>query len=91
MCLYFTDFDFRWTMQGGLKIESNRHESLPLLSIRHAGSRFARDTTPYESSRVLKCLRRIESVWVYWTIMNSRATGLPVEDCCVSPSLNKDN
>ena len=47
-------------------IRSNRHESLPLLSICHAGSRFARDTTPYESSRVVKCLlRRIDSVWVY--------------------------
>ena len=39
MCLYFMDFDFRWTMQGGLKMLSirligvNQHESLPLLSI----------------------------------------------------------
>ena len=24
MCLYFTDFDFRWTMQGGLKMLSIR-------------------------------------------------------------------
>ena len=42
---YFTDLDFRWAMQGGLKmlsIRSNRHESVPLLSIRDAGSRFAR-------------------------------------------------
>ena len=49
MYLYFTDLDFRWTMQGGLK----------MLSIRHAGSRFARGATPCESSRVVKCLIRI--------------------------------
>ena len=54
MCRYFTDLDFWWAMEGGLKmllirldsirdsIRSNRHESFPLLSIRHAGSRFAR-------------------------------------------------
>ena len=37
---YFTDLDFRWSVQGGLKmvIRSNRYESFPLLSIRHAGS-----------------------------------------------------
>ena len=45
-------------MQGGLKLfDSNRHESFPLFSIRHAGSRFARDATPCESSRIVKCLR----------------------------------
>ena len=42
MYRYFTDLNFRWAMQGGLKMLSNRHESFPLLSIRHAGSRFAR-------------------------------------------------
>ena len=68
MCLYFTDFDFRWTMQGGLKmlsirlIGANQHESLPLLSICHAGSRFARDTTRCELSQVVKCLRRTGSI-----------------------------
>ena len=58
---YFTDLDFRWAMQGGLKmlsIRSNRHESFPLLSIRHTGSRFARrDTVRIESRRNV----RIES------------------------------
>ena len=44
-------------------IRSNRHESLPLLSTRRAGRRFARDTTPCESSRVVKCFRRIDSVF----------------------------
>ena len=39
MCHYFTDLDFWWAMQGGLKCW---HESFPLLLIRHAGSRFAR-------------------------------------------------
>ena len=41
---YFTDLDFRWAIHGGLKmlsIRSNRHESFLLLSIHHAGSRFA--------------------------------------------------
>ena len=45
MYRYFTDLDFRWAMQGGLKmlsIRSNRHDSFPPLSIRCAGSRFAR-------------------------------------------------
>ena len=39
MYRYFTDLDFWWAMQGGLKCW---HESFPLLLIRHAGSRFAR-------------------------------------------------
>ena len=49
MYRYLTDLDFRWAMQGGWKccqfdsIRSTRHESFPLLSIRHTGSRFARD------------------------------------------------
>ena len=42
MYRYCTDLDFRWAIQGGLKMLSNRHESFPLLSIRHAGTRFAR-------------------------------------------------
>ena len=49
-------------------IWSNPHELLPLLSICHAGSRFVWDTS-CESSRVVKCLIRIDSVWVYWTSM----------------------
>ena len=61
MYRYFTDLDFRWAMQGGLKmlsIRSNRPESFPLLSIRHAGSRFARrDAVRVESRRNV----RIES------------------------------
>ena len=52
-------------------ILSNRHESFPLLSIRHPGSRFARDTTPCESSRVVKYLRQIDSGWIYWTWMKT--------------------
>ena len=48
---------------------NQRNESFPLLSIRHARSRFARDTTPCESSRVVKCLGQINSVWVFWTRM----------------------
>ena len=55
MYRYFTDLDFRWVIQGGLKmlsIRSNRHESFLLLSIRHAGSRFARrDSVRIESNR----------------------------------------
>ena len=48
MYRYFTDLDFRWAMQGGLKMLSIQVDSIestrivPLLSIRHAGSRFAR-------------------------------------------------
>ena len=45
MYRYFTDLDFWWALQGGLKmlsIRSNRHKSFPLLSIHHAGSQFAR-------------------------------------------------
>ena len=58
---YFKDLDFRWAMQGGLKmlsIRSNQHESFSLLSIRHAGSRFAR----CDSLRIeLRCNVRFES------------------------------
>ena len=46
-----------------------RNESFPLLSICHAGSRFVRDTSLCESSWVIKCLRQIDSVWVFWTWM----------------------
>ena len=49
----------------------NRHESFPLLSIRHAGSRFARDATPCESSRVVTCLIRID-----WSLLGR------VKKCC---------
>ena len=45
MYRYFTDLDLRWAMQGGLKIlliQSNWHESFPLLPIRHAGTRLPR-------------------------------------------------
>ena len=59
MYRYFTDLDFWWAMQGGLKMLSirlNRHESFPLLSIHHVGSRFARrDSMRTESRR---------SVWI---------------------------
>ena len=41
-------------------IWSNQHKSFPLLLICHVGSRFARNSTPCESSRVVKCLIRIE-------------------------------
>ena len=60
MYRYFTDLDFRWAMQGGLKmsIRWNRHKSFPLLSIRHTGSRFARrDSVRIESRRA----NRVES------------------------------
>ena len=59
-------------------IWSNRHKSFPLLSICHTGSRFARRNSVQielrrnmriESNR--KCLRPIDSVWVYWTWMYS--------------------
>ena len=62
MYLYCTHLDFRWTMQGGLKMLSIRVDSMKLtqivspLAIHHAGSRFAQDATPCESSRVIKCL-----------------------------------
>ena len=55
---HFTDLDFRWAMQGGLKMLLNRHESFPLLSIRHAESRFVRR----DSMQIkLRCSMRIES------------------------------
>ena len=66
MYLYFTDLDFQWTMQGGLKMLSIRVDSMEstrivsLLLIRHAGNRFARDATPCKSSRVVKCHIRID-------------------------------
>ena len=44
-------------------IQSNQHESFPLLSIRHARSGFV--------CQVVKCLRRIDSVCVYWTWMKT--------------------
>ena len=78
MYRYFTDLDFRWAIQGGLKmlsIRSNRHESFPLLSIRHTGSRFPRrDSVRIElrrNVRIVKCLRRIDSAWVYRTWMEA--------------------
>ena len=56
-------------------IWSNRHKSVPLLSICHAGSRFARRNSVQielrRSVRIVKCLRRIDSVWVYWTWLHS--------------------
>ena len=119
MYRYFTDLDFRWAMQGGLKmlsirvdsiestrivridwslvprfkneegscivisqiltsgglcrvgwkccrsklIRSNQHESFPLLSIRHAGSRFARR----DSVRISRTLTSGELCRVGWT------------------------
>ena len=48
MYRYFTDLDFQWAMKGGLEILSIRVDAtestriVPLLSIRHAGSQFAR-------------------------------------------------
>ena len=58
---YFTNLDFRWAMQGGLKmllIQLNRHKSFPLLSIHHGGSQIARgDSMQIESRRNV----RIES------------------------------
>ena len=60
MYRYFTDLDFRWAIQGGLKccrFKSIRHKSFLLLSIRYAGSRFAR----HDSVRIkLRCNMRIE-------------------------------
>ena len=64
---YFTDLGFRWAMQGGL----SRFDRID--TSRFPCSRFVmpevglRDATPCESSRIVKCLRRIDSVWVYWT------------------------
>ena len=79
MYRYFTDLDFRWAIQGGWKccqfdrIDTNHFSCcrfvMPEVDLR--------DTTPCESSwdvtckssRIVKCLRRIDSVWVYWTWM----------------------
>ena len=74
----FTDLDFRWTMLDGLKMLSNRHESFPLLSICHAGSRVVWDTTQCESSRVIKCLIRID-----WSLLPHFNTE---EDSCITIS-----
>ena len=41
-------------------IQSNRHKLFPLLSNQHTGGQFTRDATSCESSRVVKCLMRIE-------------------------------
>ena len=57
MYRYFTDLDFWWAMQGGLKCW---HESFPLLLIRHAGSRFARrDSVRIESNRKVPQTNRL--------------------------------
>ena len=104
MYLYFTDLDFRWTMQGGLKnnvVDSScqksicaRRDSVRIESSRkvphtnrvkfvatfYERGRFMyhyftdldfqeRGSTPRESSRIVKCLRRIDSVWMYWIRM----------------------
>ena len=61
MYLYFTDLDFRWTMQGGLKMLSIRVDSIKLTRIVSP----AVDLNRFESIRIVKCLRRIDSVWVY--------------------------
>ena len=83
MYRYFTDLDFRWAMQGGLKmlsirvdrIDTNRFPCcrfvIPEVDLRDATPcESSRDVTR-ESSRIVKCLRRIDSVRVYFTWMTS--------------------
>ena len=85
MYRYFTDLDFQWAMQGGLKMLSIRLDSIESTGIvspvvdsscwksiceTRAPCESSRDVT-CESSRIVKCFRRIDSVSVYWTWMYS--------------------
>ena len=79
----FTDLDFRWAMQGGLKMLSIRLDSIESTRIvspvvdsscrksiceTRAPCESSRDVT-CKSSRIVKCFRRIDSVSVYWSWM----------------------
>ena len=79
MYRYFTDLDFWWAMQGGLKMLSIRLDSIESTRIvspvvdsscwksvceTRAPCESSRDVT-CESSRIVKCFRRIDSVSVY--------------------------
>ena len=79
MYCYFTDLDFWWAMQGGLKMLSIRLDSIEstrivspvvdsscwkLICETRAPCESSRDVT-CESSRIVKCFRRIDSVSVY--------------------------
>ena len=51
------------------------------------------DLNIFKLNKILKMSKRFYLSWPGFlnsnTVGNSRATGLSVEDCCVSPSLNK--
>ena len=83
MYSYFTDLDFQWAMQGGLKMLSIRLDSIESTRIvspvvdsscqksickTRALYESSRDVT-CKSSRIIKCFRRVDSVSVYWTWM----------------------
>ena len=83
MYSYFTDLDFQWAMQGGLKMLSIRLDSIESTRIvspvvdsscqksickTRALYESRRDVT-CKSSRIIKCFRQVDSVSVYWTWM----------------------
>ena len=69
MYRYFTDLDLRWTMQGGLKMLSIQLDSIKLTRIVSPVVDSSCQKLTCESSRMVKYLRRIDLVWVYWTWM----------------------
>ena len=61
-------------------LATNWHELFPLLLTRHAGSWFSRDTTPCESSRVVKYLIRID-----WSLLPRFKN--EEDSCIIIPSI----
>ena len=67
MCLYFMDFDFRWTMQGGLKMLSIRLDSIestrivtPVVDLSYRKSIWVRhDCVQIDSSRKVPQTNRL--------------------------------
>ena len=84
-------------------IWSNWYESFPLLSIHHAWSRFTRTGTPCESSRVIKCLIRIDwslltrskneegsCIIISWILTSGSAIdAMRIESNCKVPQTNQ--
>ena len=80
ICEIFRKYSFPGLYRVGSKccrfdsILSNRHESLPLLSIRYAGSRFARDLENIAS--------RVYTGWVENVVESTRIVSPAVDSLC---------
>ena len=79
MYRYFTDLDFRWAMQGGLKMLSIRLDSIESTRIvspvvdSSCRKSICETRAPCESSRIVKCFRRVDSVSYIQTVQPIRS------------------